>query len=660
MAIAKMKKFTLLALESHKEKLLEYLQQFQMVEFINLQNEKSENLEFMDNDSQSEIVSELEGKKAKIKFSLDILNRYVEKEKGLKAMMKDKKSIEYSKLKKLGEKVDFNSIYDYLKEKDTKLSFLKNEISKPKSDIEVLKPWVNFDTNFEDTKLKNCVSYLGTIPLKEKDKFREEIDSNIKSSYVEFVNETEKDVYMFVIVHNDFKEELSQMLKKYGFNKLDIKCQSTPRGQIESLYKDIKDIKDKQKNVEEEMREYVNKIEELEIAYEYLTLEISKGNACYNFKKSDKVVAIEGWVPKDFKDKFEKIVKQSEGKYYYLEFEDPTEEEVEEVPIMLKNNGVVSAFESITSMYSLPKYNEIDPTPLLFPFYIIFFGMMLSDAGYGLVMVLATTIALKMIPFDDEMKKMVKLFCYLGISTMVWGVLYGSYFTGALKIPAIWMKPENNANLLIIVSIVFGLIQIYAGLFIKAYMLIRDKKYMDAVYDVLLWIITVTSAILFIVSAFQDIPALKANVNLFKYLMIAGMVGLVLTQGRESKSIGGKLGGGLYGLYGITGYVGDMVSYTRLMALGLATGFIGGAFNSIVALLGSGVIAIIVGAVLFLLTHTFNLLINALGAYVHSLRLQYVEYFGKFYEGGGRAFAPFRHKNKFIKVKTDLGGIDNE
>ncbi len=372
-----------------------------------------------------------------------------------------------------------------------------------------------------------------------------------------------------------------------------------------------------------------------------------------NILKTDRIVAMEGWVPEESMEELEGLIRQSEGKLYYIEFNDPLDEEEEKVPIMLKNNKIVEPFESITAMYSLPKYKEIDPTPALVPFYLIFFGMMLSDAGYGLVMLICTLLALKTIPMEKATKQMIKLLYYLSYPTIVWGALYGSYFGGIINIPAIWVKPEDSVSSILIISIVFGIIHLYTGLGVKAYMLIRNKRYKDAFYDVGLWYITLTTAIIIVAANFGNITALNPYTNPCKYIMYVGMVGLVLTQGRENKTIGAKLGAGLYGLYGITSYVGDIVSYSRLMALGLATGFIGGAFNLMISLLGNGVKAWIFGTLIFVIGHVFNLLINALGAYVHTCRLQYVEYFGKFYEGGGKPFTPFKPNNKYINIIKD-------
>jgi len=304
-------------------------------------------------------------------------------------------------------------------------------------------------------------------------------------------------------------------------------------------------------------------------------------------------------------------------------------------------------------MYSVPKYKEIDPTPLLAPFYIFFFGMMLSDAGYGLVMFVGTLIALTTFNLDEDTRRSIKMFFLLSISTIFWGIMYGSYFGDFIKIAPLWMKPDSNVGLLMIVSVVMGLIQIYVGLGIKAYMQIRDKDYFGAFADVGLWYITLTGAIIWALSAFVDLASLGVPaviIAIAKYGTIAGMVGIVLTNGRQESSIGGKLGQGFYALYGITSYVGDLVSYTRLAALGLATGFIAYAFNIMVSMVSTSWATIIFGIAIFVVGHVFNLFINALGAYVHTCRLQYLEYFGKFYEGGGTSFEPLKYNSKYFKI----------
>ena len=324
------------------------------------------------------------------------------------------------------------------------------------------------------------------------------------------------------------------------------------------------------------------------------------------------------------------------------------EEEVEVVPVKLKNGLPSKTFESVTEMYSLPKYNELDPTPLLVPFYLIFFGMMVADVGYGLTMFAVAFCAIKFLKLDKKNQDFARFFLYLSIPTTIIGLIYGSFFGDAVKIPGL-ISPTEDVNTLLVASLVFGVVQIFFGLGIKAYALIKSGKPKDALYDSGSWLITLISIGLLAGSMMLGWSPI------IKYISIAGMaVGMiiiVLTGGRAEKTKGAQIGQGLYALYGITGYIGDLVSYTRLMALGLAGGCIASALNLLMqSLTGFWVILI---PVVFILAHVFNLLLSLLGAYVHTARLQYVEYFSKFYEGGGKAFTPFKASEKYMNLKEN-------
>jgi len=306
----------------------------------------------------------------------------------------------------------------------------------------------------------------------------------------------------------------------------------------------------------------------------------------------------------------------------------------------------VEPFELITSMYSLPKYSEIDPTPVLTPFYMVFFGMMLADLGYGIVMFIVCALALKKFNLDEGQRKFVKFFYFLSIPTAVIGALYGSFFGDLIKFKGL-INPAEDLMKLLVIAVVLGAFQIFFGLGVRGYMLIRDGKPMDAIYDVLTWYAALTGA--FLLLGGPSIGLSPTVISIGKWVMIIGMVALVLTQGRANKGIGAKLGGGLYGLYGISSYIGDLVSYSRLMALGLSGGFIAASFNMLIGMIPKP-FNIIIGVFIFVFAQTFNLLLSALGAFVHSARLQYVEYFSKFYAGGGKAFMAFKPKNQYISV----------
>jgi len=650
MAIVKMSKFSLLSFKSRKETLLETLHKFENVQFVNLQEKEEEDLKFFSADSEKVKISEVEEIQAKLKFCIDTLNKFSPKEGGLKALKEGKKTISYEELQQIGTTSHWQEYYKVLKENETKLNEIKNEKTKLNGEIEALIPWRQLDAKFSDMRNLRKVSYfLGSIPKLAKETFLEEFSSSILNSYVEFISDVKSDSNIFVLVHKNETEEAEKILKQFGFNNVNFTYENSPNEVIESLTNDLKELNEKEEDIKGFIKNYSENREEIEIVHEYYSNIHDIANASDNFLNSNNVLAIEGWVPTNLINKLEETIKGVAGEDYYLTFEDAQVGDPE-VPILLKNNKIVKAFESITKMYSIPKYSEVDPTPLLTPFYLVFFGMMMADMGYGLLMIIASAIALKCFNLEDSKKDFIRFFFYLGFPTFIVGALYGGFFGDIIKGLKGVVDPAKDVVIILIVSMVLGLIQLYFGLGVKAYMLIKEHKPLDAVYDVFSWYAALTGALLLLGGGPLGLSPMVVTIG--KWVMIVGMILIVLTGGRENKNIGARLGAGLYSLYGISGYVGDLVSYSRLMALGLAGGFIGSAFNLMISLLGNGPVKWIVGPIIFILGHVFNLLLSALGAYVHTCRLQYVEYFGKFYEGGGKEFKPFKSRNKFINIKS--------
>ncbi len=632
MAIVKMNKFMLLAFENQKKSLLEKLQSFQNVQFLDLSKNESSELK---SDSASSEISEVEGELSKVKFIIELLSTFSEKPKLLKDLKEGKKSYSYDVLEQITSTSHWHEVYSDLKQKDNKINMNHNYITKLKANIEELKPWESLDTSVESINvLKKSKAILGEIPQGNVDSLRLKLEETTKNYYFEVISSIGRNSYIMVIAHNDDLADIEQLLKSSSFSKIDIQCDGVPKEVIKEYKKTIESINTENNFIQEGMKEHVNKLEEYKVVYEYYSSLLLRLKSTENFLKSKNIVAIEGYYPSELHNDFQSTLKSILGDDYYLESESA---EGDDVPVKLKNNKVFESFENITSMYSVPKYKEIDPTPLLAPFYIF----------------VGTLIALTTFNLDEDTRKSIKMFFLLSISTIFWGIMYGSYFGDFIKIAPLWMKPDSNVGLLMIVSVVMGLIQIYVGLGIKAYMQIRDKDYFGAFADVGLWYITLTGAIIWALSAFVDLASLGVPaviIAIAKYGTIAGMVGIVLTNGRQESSIGGKLGQGFYALYGITSYVGDLVSYTRLAALGLATGFIAYAFNIMVSMVSTSWATIIFGIAIFVVGHVFNLFINALGAYVHTCRLQYLEYFGKFYEGGGTSFEPLKYNSKYFKI----------
>ena len=447
---------------------------------------------------------------------------------------------------------------------------------------------------------------------------------------------------------NERRDEVLNILRGFGFSSFKSELNEVPKVAITNYAHEIEELKSKTFFVKEEVASFEEDYKKMKLVYDYLMNAVLRYKASNNFLRTTNTVTIQGWCEVEKNDELQNICKEVLNDEYYISFEEVKEEEVEVVPVKLKNGLLSKTFESVTEMYSLPKYNELDPTPLLVPFYLIFFGMMVADVGYGLTMFAVAFCAIKFLKLDKKNQDFARFFLYLSIPTTIIGLIYGSFFGDAVKIPGL-ISPTEDVNTLLVASLVFGVVQIFFGLGIKAYALIKSGKPKDALYDSGSWLITLISIGLLAGSMMLGWSPI------IKYISIAGMaVGMiiiVLTGGRAEKTKGAQIGQGLYALYGITRYIGDLVSYTRLMALGLAGGCIASALNLLMqSLTGFWVILI---PVVFILAHVFNLLLSLLGAYVHTARLQYVEYFSKFYEGGGKAFTPFKASEKYMNLKEN-------
>lgn len=645
MAIVKMNKFTLFAFESQKEALLESLQKFEGAQFSNLRSYlKEEEASSLSSATDEKDILEKENVLSRIKFSLGFLNDYIAKEKGLQTVKKGKKSVTFEELENLVNDIEWEEIYNELKQIEEKENALLNQKTKLQSEIDILSPWVNLKCSFKEFEnLKHTTYFLGTIPNNFKTAFIEKYEREVEFNYLEIINEGKEESYILALTIKELEEDALEILKKYGFARTNLNYDILPETVIQNCKNRLNEIEKEYDGIKKYLKSLKGYKDKLELAYEYYSNCFNRAKATQNFLKTNKIVIIEGWNTLDSNEDLEKVIKNTTQQNYYLEFKEPDDED--KVPIMLKNNGFVEPFESITEMYSMPNYKEVDPTPVMAIFYFIFFGMMLSDAGYGVVMVISTALALKLLKLEKATRDFMKLFLYLGISTIIWGAIYGGWFGDApaqfLGRPAPYLISTTDQIMQVfLIALAFGVIHIFVGLAMKGYILIRDKKYLDALFDVGFWYMA-------LIGVFMLINEQSRGIG--KILTIIGFVGLVATQGRDAKTIGGKIGGGIYGLYGITGYVGDIVSYSRLLALGLATGFIANAFNLMINLL-PGTAKYIVGPIIFIVGHLFNLGINALGSYVHSSRLQYLEFFGKFYEGGGKKFIPFKAESKFINI----------
>lgn len=656
MSMVKMSKFNLLAFDYDRSRLLKELQEFEYVHFNNLNDEKVQSVEEVSgNELLERVVPDTELLQAqeelqRVSWAIELLSKYEEKKSKLKAMKDGVQNYSFEEITEKGKDFDFKPIYAKLQDSQKIIDDAKQDIQNSKQRIEDLRHWDGLNIPVKDLyNIKRSFIQTGTIPNKSIEELKMELSSFEDVSLDEMSQE--KDVYyvIFAGLRENRRRDM-EVLRRHGFTPVTIGANNIVSEEISELSKVIQEKENEIKVEEEVLKGELDKLEDLKVYYEYVENQRLIEEAPENFRTSKKVNLIQGYVPTRLLNEFEDKLKQILGDRYSMEVEDAKKDDPN-VPIILENGKFTGAFQGLTEMYSLPKYNEVDPTPLFAPFYAFFAGMMVGDLGYGLLLFILCIVGLKFFNLREDFKRNVKFFMFLSIPTMLWGLIYGSFFGIALPYKPLLDQTEDSM-LIILISLILGGIHIFFALGIKAYMMIRDKDLKGAIFDVGFLYVVLISIILFAASGPLNLsPTVK---NISKWVMIAGIVGIFLTAGRASKNWGVRLAVGLNEVYGLTGYIGDFVSYLRLMALGLAGGFIALAINIIVKMLfGGGIVGIIGGIIIFVVFQLFNLFLSYLSAYVHSARLIYVEMFNKFYEGGGKAFKGLINKPKYFDLEKN-------
>ena len=651
MAIVKMSKFHLFILSKDNNELLKALQRQNLVNFNDLEV-KEEDQDFL---SKVPVPQELVGLDETItnsKWAIDLLEKYETKPGMIESLKEGQKTYTVSELKKEAREFPFREKFSSLKSLDDRKNKVLQEIENMKTRVSELEPWSDVELRIDELKKFKDVKIIpGNIP----DKFLEEFKKDVKN--VEFADVIVYDLkdkmsYAMVIYLDEKKteEEITELIRLHTFSQTDIKTKGNVREEISLLKEKIGEKENELNELEKGIKAFASDLEGFRVLHDYLKQKRIRLIAENNFVSTEKVNIIEGYVPTESISELEELLKDVTGGDYYWTYEEASVDD-KDVPIKLKNNKVVKNFEMLTEMYSMPQYGEIDPTPLFAPFYFIFSGIMIGDAGYGLLVFILTRLALKVLKLNDSTKKMVSFISYISVSSIIWGLIFGSFFGDVVELPAL-INPSEDYYLMIGMSLLLGGIHLFFALGIKAYMNIRDKKFLDAVYDVGFWYMAVIGAIVFIIAMSLKLNSTITNIG--KWSLILGLIGIVLTGGRTEDSVGAKLGWGLYSAYGITSYIGDFVSYLRLMALALAGAFIAIAVNMIVRMLfNGGIIGIIAGSIIFVIFQLFNAFLSYLSAYVHTARLTYVEMFNKFYEGGGRPFKEMIAKSEYFNIREE-------
>lgn len=526
----------------------------------------------------------------------------------------------------------------------------KNSSTRSQLQITALEPWSELDLDLSVSQTKNtALMYLTCASDVNLDAFEQELAEKAPLCYLHKVSSGSEMSCFVLLYHKDAQNDVMNVVKRYNTNRPDfVGLSGTASENISSLKTQIENCNKEIDRLNEQLKVAASSAKLLKTGYDMISLQIDDQKVRENIFQTESVFALTGWIVENDSEKVKKLLDKYQC-YYTI----TAPAEGEEPPIKLKNNKFVEPYEMITEMYSLPTPDGIDPTPMLTPFFILFFGMMLADGGYGILITLLCFVGLKVLkPDEGFLKSAMKIGVACGLSTMFWGAMYGgwfgnlisqiaeSWFGKTVKIPQV-LDPLNNPMSVMILSFVLGAIHLFTGMGIKIYMLAKRGHLLDGLMDVGLWYVLLIGL---------PMLALPATASVGKVLSIVGALGLILTQGRHEKNIFMKLIKGVMSLYDITSYLSDVLSYARILALGLAGGVIANVVNIMGTMPGLNILGIIAFVLIFAGGHIFNLAISGLGAYVHTSRLQYVEFFGKFYEAGGKPFKPFKANTKYTLI----------
>ncbi|MGI6002281.1 MAG: V-type ATP synthase subunit I [Lachnospiraceae bacterium] len=665
MAVLPMKKITIAGMKKDRKTVLEALQRMEAVEIIDADEEETKDTAFSKADT-SEQRTQFERMASRIDDALEILNQYApDANSGLKAKLAGKEALSASDFGTVVRSREQTLNYaNEIVQRQKEITEAKAEGPRIETQIESLMPWMKMDLPLDFKGTAKTAALIGTVPeAVTEDSVAEAIYQyapDITGVNVDVISSDDEQSCLMVVCLKKDAPQVDEALRRMEFARPPVSSR-IPSEEIAALRQQMQDNNKKIEELQSSIASFAEHREDLKRLYDYFVMRADKYQVIDELAQSNRTFILTGYVPAEQAD--EVVSALTSRCELAVDLADPDPDE--DVPVKLHNPKLAEPVEGVVENYSMPGKNDVDPTTPVACFYYFLFGMMLSDACYGAIICIITGILLKKHKnMDGGLQRSLKMFFLCGLGTILSGILFGSYF-GDL-IPTIgslmgkdikiwsWIDPLHQPMTMMTFSFTVGIIHIFTALGILMYSLIKHGHVLDAIYDGVFWYMLVGGLIVFGLSyeSFCGMLGFDAAVvsssagSVGGWIALIGAIGILLFGGRDSRNWGKRLAKGAYALYGITGYLSDILSYSRLMALGLATSVISSVFNTLGAMSGNVILFIIIA----LIGHVLNILINMLGAYVHSNRLTFVEFFGKFYEGGGRKFKPFGMNTKYIKV----------
>ncbi|MCR5150832.1 MAG: V-type ATP synthase subunit I [Clostridiales bacterium] len=684
MAKVKMKKIEVVTVLEESKKVFDFLQVQGVVELFN--SEEKPGLSPL---TTAQTALQVDKYLDTCLTALSIIDRYAPEKKPITASLRGLPEISMSEYLEKSEKIDKTLSYCYdicsceKTVSDTKVSVARLEAAR-----KLIEPWIDLDVPMRYKGTDTTAAFIGTLPADYTKQTLETALSPLIGEDVgvecEIISNSRDRSCIFALCAKDNSEEVFSALRTLGFAYPSDATKHPPRVRFDRIGAQISSEEEKFQKAKDKIIALAEKRDEIRFACDCFKIRRDKYAQLENVCVSDFVMVMGGYVPEQ---KAEDLIKKLENRFTVaVTLTNP--DETDSVPVLFENKPFVAAVEPITEMYAMPSKQDIDPNPVMSVFYYLLFGIMLSDAGYGLLMAIGCGIAKFKFKVTGKLKKTVDMYFWCGIATVFWGALFGSWFGdivprvaqqffgvadigvrintalgfelfhGVADNPgsiAIWFEPVNNPTKLLLYSFLFGIIHLFAGVILGMVKMIKQKNIIGALCDgipVMLLVVGIAPLGANIIGGEGTVDASISGVMI--WVALAGAVLIVLTAGRDSKNIIGKLGIGLYGLYNAaSGWMGDILSYSRLLALGLCTGVIATVVNTLGTIPDSKAAKLGLLVPVFIFGHIVNMAINLIGTYVHTNRLQYVEFFAKFYEGGGRSFTPLKTDTKYIKIMED-------
>ena len=635
-----MKHLRLLGMESEREALLKAMQDMECVEISSIDgSEEALKSGFAKPDDKA-LMSAQEASRA-YRTALASLDRFAPEKKG---MFRKRQGVSRAAFFSAESEENARTAAETINKDTRRLGEIESERTKNEALRATLAPWLTVDAPLGGADGALAV-FFGTAGLNVTDDALKALADSLDGLLTWQQASSDRSLrYLLVMCHGSVKERALSALRDLGFSTVSFRGMTgTAKENDKALAENLATLEKERQEIEQRIAGLGGKREALLEASDRAAIALRREEAKRRLVGTDKVFLLEGWLPADRCAEIEKTLKQFTCA---IETREPTEDEYPQVPVQLKNNKLTQPLNMVTEMYSLPAYGTLDPNPLMAPFFILFYGIMMADMGYGLLMMIASVIISKKYRPKGTSGELFSLLGLCGISTFIMGALTGGFFGDFLTqlvaivspgtvfaLPKLF-DPLDDLTMILIGSMALGMVQIVTGMAISLIEKCKRKKFLDAFFEEITW------WIVFIGIALLALGKGAAVLYVGCALVLLGPI----VQGKGW----GKLTGVFGSLYNhVTGYFGDILSYTRLMALMLAGSVIAQVFNMLAAMPGNVIAFIIIS----MLGNAMNFGLNLLGCYVHDLRLQCLEFFNKFYVDGGKPFRPMTLDTEYVDLQ---------